>query len=162
VNLIIDRCPLQRASIALRVKITNVGVASPPASSTPIVCYLDTGFAGEFFCWRAHLVAAGIDPDMYRDPRRQRLRATLHAERSLGVPIRRADVWLLSNLPEYQDKPYRVELKTGISFRNAQSRSGGAVPRAILGMQTLLIANAKVEIDFDRRTYSLWVPDFPS
>ena len=59
------------------------------------------GFRSRTLCWRMHLEQAGLDPDNHRLRGRTLLRATLHADRPVKVPARRADVWLMSNRDEW-------------------------------------------------------------
>ncbi len=74
------------------------------------------------------------------------------------VPLRAADLWLVSNLPAWRGQPYRLELASGIAFRDV-----GALPNPdsncpLLGMRALESAGLKVLIDFAGRTVSVWVP----
>jgi hypothetical protein len=136
------------------VLLTDTVAAAQP-SAVPQRWVLDTGFSGEAFAWRWHLEEAGLDPDVEQS-------GPLRARSSLGasemVPIRNADLWLFSNLPALQGRPFRLELDPGIAFRNVAQRPDPEFHRPLVGMRALRRAGVRVQIDFTRGTVSLWVP----
>jgi hypothetical protein len=97
------------------------GLPAPPPAVQPQEWVLDTGNTGEAFAWRQHLTAAGLDPDTGRA-------GILAITSSLGgkkqfVPIRQADLWLVSNIPALANSPYRLEAFPGIPFRDVTQHS---------------------------------------
>ena len=157
--LFIDRLSFGQEQIVLRVVLAEPGSDSPPPIAQPMTCVLDTGFAGELFGWRRHLELAGLDPDDHRHPKPDRLRASLHAEKPLVLPIRKAEVWLVSNIAQNGPPPLRLELTDGMSFRDEQPPGKmNRLPRMLLGMRALWRAGLRIELDFSRGECSVWTP----
>ena len=87
----------------------------------PLACpsssgFFDPGSFGEAFAWRSHLLSEGLDPDQNRAPFSIVVTSSMGGR--LQAPVRRADLWLVSNVAEFQNAPYRVPLERGIPFRN--------------------------------------------
>ncbi|MBI1915551.1 MAG: hypothetical protein HYS12_12585 [Planctomycetes bacterium] len=126
---------------------------APPSGAQPQLWTIDTGFVGEAFAWRHHLLAAGLDPDVERV-------GTIRAVSALGAsavyPIRSADLWLVSNLPALA--PWRMELDRGIVLRDVAILPDPNLHRPLVGMQALIQSGLKLEIDFASQLLSLWVP----
>jgi len=74
------------------------------------------------------------------------------------LPVRNADLWLLSNIPALHGKPFRLESHPGIAFRNTSQRPDPEFDRPLLGMRTLHRAGVMVLIDYSTATVSLWTP----
>ncbi len=72
-------------------------------------------------------------------------------------PVRRADLWLVSNIPALRDTPYRIKLARGIAFRNVPSLPNPESNCPLLGMWALERAGLKVLMDFASDTVSVWV-----
>jgi hypothetical protein len=119
---------------------------------------VDSRFTGEAYAWRHHLVAAGLDPDMLRHGSAY---LTPVQGRPQELPLRRATLWLLSNLPALRDRPYRIELGRGIAFRDVGFLPNPESNCPLLGMRALEMAGLKVMMDFDSRAVSVWVPGSP-
>src|SRR5437764_1234319 len=68
------------------------------------------------FAWRHHLLSAGLDPDQGRGPGAVAITSSLPGK--MLVPIRRADLWLVSNVPALRGSPYPLRLDRGVPFRN--------------------------------------------
>ncbi len=88
--------PIRHWSIRLAVLPSPIGLS--PSTARPQQWVVDTGFTGEAFAWRYHLKDAGLDPDTDRGAPVQ-LRGSANVGR-VQVPVRRADLWLVSNLPQ--------------------------------------------------------------
>ncbi len=145
-------------SIALPVLVSEPGLAAPPA--LPVQrWFFDTGSSGDAFAWRHHLIVAGLDPDQNRGPGQMVVTASIGA-RSL-VPIREADLWLVSNVPALRNLPCRLSLERGIPFRNVVNLPDPQLNRPLIGMRAFRRAGLRVEIDFANDTVSVWVPDPP-
>jgi hypothetical protein len=116
---------------------------------------VDTGFTGEAFAWRHHLEDAALDPDTKRG-----VPVRLRGSTNLGgiqVPVRLADLWLVSNLPQLP--PFYLPLQVGIAFLDQRVVTPDPeFHRALLGMRPLVRAGLKLELDFANRAVSLWTP----
>jgi hypothetical protein len=170
VLLFLDRLPIHRwyyntptggqacqVSVSVPALPGDPDPACRPAEGlVPQRWVFDSGCTGEGFVWRRHLADAGLHPDRLHGPE-----ATLRtANGTINVPVRKAVLWLVSNIPALQGCPYRLPLSPGIPFQNA------AWPWAdppdlrspILGLRPLLRGGLKVEIDARGERVSLWVP----
>jgi hypothetical protein len=76
------------------------------------------------------------------------------------VPIRTADLWLVSNIPALASAPYCLRLYRGIPFRDVPSTPDPHLNRPLIGIRTLRRAGLRVEMDFAQDTISVWTPDF--
>jgi hypothetical protein len=115
----------------------------------------DSGNALEALGWRFHLEQAGIDPDQRRDPARLGVRTANWTADSLS--IRRASLWLVSNIPSLRASPFQVDLGKGFTFYDrVPPAQEGTYP--LLGMRALRRAGLRVFIDGVRGTISVWVP----
>ena len=112
--------PLSHWTIVLPVVLTEPMLLSPPSPTAATEWALDTGNRGEALAWRHHLVQAGVDPDQGRSPLPMIVRTVAGR---LAVPVRDADLWLVSNRPESRAAPYRMVLHRGLPFRDAPSRA---------------------------------------
>ena len=157
-ELFIDRLPMTQLSIRLPVIVSEPGLLRPPADAHVFDWFLDTGFTGEAFSWRPHLEAGQIDPDVNRYPRTARLRSSAF-EGVKQLPMRRADLWLTSNLEAYKDRFVCLPLDEGIVFRDEPiSSNQRRTARPLLGMRLLRRARLRLDIDFAKDTVSVWVP----
>lgn len=164
--LFIDRLPLcawgprdvfsgrRLLSVSVPVIATNRR-ATPRRGARPQRWAVDTRFTGEAYAWRHHLLEAGLYPEV------RRAGATFLTP--LGdvpqeFPVRRADLWLVSNIPALRDTPYCIELARGIAFRNVQSLPNPESNCPLLGMWALERVGLKVLMDFAGGTVSVWVP----
>jgi hypothetical protein len=169
--LFIDRLPLHRWtdhtrtpprsywSVALPVLVTEAGLAGPPTGAPLQQWFFDSGHFGEAFAWRYHLLSAGLDPDLNRSP--VRVRVTTSVGGRALVPIRQADLWLVSNLPAYRHTPCRLPLERGIPFQNIATLPDPQFNRPLIGTGALRRARLRIEIDFGADTVSVWTPDPP-
>jgi hypothetical protein len=148
--------PLSHWSVALPVLVTEAGLAAPPAGLPLQHWHLDTGHTGEAFAWRHHLQAAGLDPDQGHAPGAAALTSSLAGK--LLVPVRQADLWLVSNIPALQGRPYPVRLERGVPFRDLTALPDPNLNRPLIGMRALRRARLRVEVDFDADVVSVWVP----
>src|SRR4051794_8407298 len=116
VRLFIDRYPLHhwtdqsrksptQSSLRVPAILAEDGSGPPPFRDRPIEWVIDTGFTGEAIAWRHHLVHDNLDPDADRWPEPLSTRWTLGG-RPEQVPIRKADLWLVSNLPDLKNAPF--------------------------------------------------------
>ncbi len=79
----------------------------------------------------------------------------------VAVPVRDADLWLVSNLPALRGTPHRMVLHRGLPFRDTSSRAEPEFQRPLIRIRALRSAGMKIEIDFARDTVSVWTPDVP-
>jgi hypothetical protein len=94
--------PLTYWTVVLPVILTEPTLLGPPPVSGVQDWVLDTGNRGEAFAWRHHLTQAGLDPDQGRMPQPMTIRTVAGP---LTVPVRDADLWLVSNLPALRPTP---------------------------------------------------------
>lgn len=170
VLLFLDRLPVHRwyydtpngeracqVSVSVPVLPSDPGPASrPPEGLVPQRWVFDSGCTGEGLVWRRHLADAGVDPARLHGPE-----VTLRtANRPLNLRVRKAVLWLFSNIPALQGCPYRLPLNPGIPFRDDAWPSADPpdLYPPILGLRPLLRGGVKVEIDARREWASLWVP----
>jgi len=160
VPLFLDRLPLERLAVALPVLIAEPGLDAPP-DNTPVQAWaLDTGMSGDAFCWRFHLEQAGLDPDSRRFHRLARVTTAVHLDRPVMLHIRKADIWLVSNLDSLRGTPYRIELAQGIVFRDElPPLYTTSEPRSFLGLRALRRARLRLEFDLAAGWLSVWTPD---
>jgi hypothetical protein len=143
--------------VVLPVLLSEPGVPVPPPSAAPRLWLFDSGTRGEAFAWRQHLLDAGLDPtfDLYPRP----VIISSSAGGKQAMPIRRALLWLVSNLPTLQNSPYRLELLPGLPFRDVPQLPDPQFHRPLIGLRPLLRAGLKIELNFAQKTVSVWVPD---
>ncbi len=148
--------PFSQWTIALPVVLTEPMLLNPPSVAKATDWVLDTGIRGEAFAWRHHLVQAGLDADQGRLPLPLSVRTVAGR---LTVPVRDADLWLVSNVPVLRRTPYRMILHRGLPFRDVPSLPDPEFQRQLIGMRAMRAAGLKVEIDFAHDTISVWTPD---
>jgi hypothetical protein len=164
--LFIDRLPLYSwlparpatavplLSVSLPVIVTDLG-APPHPRARPQRWAVDTRFTGEAYAWRQHLLEAGLNPDTERNGYAS---LTPLGGAPQSFPLRKAGLWLVSNLPAWRGRPYRLELVSGIAFRDQRALPNPESNCPLLGMRALASAGLKVTIDFANRSVSVWVP----
>jgi len=167
VPLFIDRLPLREIAIdyaggrvvtwyPLLPVIVTEPKALIPADDAPCRPWkFDSGNALDATAWRFHLEQAGLDPSARLRSKTVRARAANDAVEVL--PIRKACLWLVSNIPALRGKPLRLPLYRGVPFYDRTPRRPEVV-FPLLGIRTLRRARLKVEIDFDHLTISVWAP----
>lgn len=166
--LFIDRLPFHRWTDPTRTPpppLTYWSVVLPivladPAAASPAVTaaedwVLDTGNRGEAFAWREHLVRAGLDPDAGRMPQPMTIRTV---SGRMTVPVRDADLWLVSNVPSLRATPYRISLHRGLPFHDVPTLPDPQFQRPLIGIRALRSAGLRIEIDFAADTVSVWTP----
>lgn len=157
--LFIDRLPLHRGAITLPILISDQGAVAPSSSAQKLWAF-DSGMSGDAFCWRFHLEQAGLDPDEDRLYRLVNVTTAVHFDRPVQLPVRRADIWLVSNIDSFQAAPHKLELAQGIVFRDELPPLFSMTePRAFVGLRALRRAHLRLEVDFAARVVSVWTPD---
>lgn len=143
-------------TVVLPVILTEPTLLRQPTVAGVQEWMLDTGNRGEAFAWRHHLIHAGIDPDQSRMPQSMTIRTV---SGRLTVPVRDADLWLVSNIPALQSMPCRITLHRGLPFHDVPTLPDPQFQRPLLGIRALRSAKLRVEIDFSSDTVSVWTPD---
>ena len=116
----------------------------------------DTGCSGEGLAWRQHLEDGGLDTGIGRAST-----TTMRtASGLLEVPVRKASIWLFSNIPAYRQTPYCIALNPGMPFRDADWPISHIPDHhaPIFGLRPLLRAGLRVYLDGQNDTLSVWVP----
>jgi hypothetical protein len=116
---------------------------------------VDTRFTGYAYAWRHHLAEVGLNPEQFKTGKV--FLTPLDGPPQL-YPVRKANLWLISNIAALQKHPYQVALGQGIAFRDVGSLPNPDSNCPLLGMRALAAAGLKLEIDFRRQTVSVWVP----
>ena len=75
-----------------------------------------------------------------------------------AVPIRQADLWLVSNLPILAGAMWRMQLFPGIPFHNISALPDPHFHQPLIGLYALRMAGLRVEIDFAADVVSVWTP----
>jgi hypothetical protein len=69
---------------------------------------------------------------------------------------RDASLWLYSNLSQWKDRPpYKIELNGGVVVCKESKSS----IRPLLGLNQLVDAGLRIELDAEKQLISVWVPD---
>src|SRR5205823_5110946 len=136
--------PLSYWTIVLPVMVAEPSLMGPPPVGSVQGWVLDTGNRGEAFAWRHHLVQAGLDPDQGRLP--QQMTISTVTGKAL-VPVRDADLWLVSNLVSSNPDPYRIVLHRGLPFHDVATIPDPHFQRPLIGIRALRAAGLRVEID---------------
>jgi hypothetical protein len=116
---------------------------------------VDTGNGLEAAAWRFHLERAGLSPEQHRDLQAQYGRSADGVVAAL--PVRRAGLWLVSNIPALRATPFPLSLGSGLPFYDAAHPAPeSAIP--LLGVRVLRRAGLKVLFDFAAATVSVSLP----
>jgi hypothetical protein len=148
--------PLSYWSVVVPIILSEPGLTAPLSSVNVEDWVLDTGNRSDAFAWRQHLMQAGLDPDQNRKPQTLSVRTV---SGRLIVPVREAELWLVSNIPALQGNPYRITLQRGLAFHDLQRLPDPEFERPLIGLRALRMARVRVEIDFAGDTVSVWTPD---
>jgi hypothetical protein len=144
-------------SVVLPVLLTEPSLATPPSNVQPQLWAVDTAHRGDAFAWRRHLLDASLDPDV------SRIGGAMNITTALGgrtlVPVRLADLWLVSNIPSLQGATWQIELEPGIPFNNVMTLPDPHFNRPLIGLRALRRARLRVEVDCHTDTVSVWTPD---
>ena len=148
--------PLSDWTVVLPIVLAEPTLLQPPPASSASDWVLDTGNRGEAFAWRHHLIQAGLDPDQGRMPFSMTIRTVAGR---MKVPVRDADLWLVSNVAELRPASYRMILHRGLPFRDLPTQPDPQFQRPFIGIRRCRAAGLKVEIDFANDMISVWTPD---
>ncbi len=148
--------PLGYWTVVLPLRLTEANLPAPPAGQLPQDWVLDLGNRGEGYAWRHHLLSAGLDPDKNRLVRPIAITSVVGGKTI--VPVRNADLWLVSNLPAFANAPYRMVLQRGLPFQDTTAIPDPQFQRPVIGVRALRRAGLRVEVDFARDTLSVWTP----
>jgi hypothetical protein len=149
--------PLTYYSPVLSVYVTEPGLAAPPANISPQHWVVDTGNTGEAFAWRLHLIQAGLDPDKSRLSSHIRVAGSV-IQAPQRAMLRSAALWLVSNVAQFQGRPFRLQLDRGLPFLDVPNRPDPHFQRPLIGMRAMRRAGLRVELDFAADVISVWTP----
>jgi hypothetical protein len=147
--------PVSHWTIVLPVLLTEPGLAAPPATAKIQEWVLDIGNRGEALAWRHHLLQAGLDPNQKRFPQTIAIRTVAG---TIAVPIRDADLWLVSNLSGSPLVPHRMVLERGLPFLDTPKLPDPNYQRPLIGLRALRRAGLRIEADCAYDVVSVWVP----
>ena len=143
---------IRRVEIRLRVAITEPW-SSPSDLSASIEFVLDTGtdYAEVF---PQHLNAFGIDPNT--GPSGGWVDVLLINGKKTEGRMRDATLWLFGNSSDREIDPYPIELSRGLVVIPKDDNSINLLP--VLGMNPLIDAGLRIELDGERQKFSAWIP----
>lgn len=154
----------QHVEIRLRVVMTEPTAEAPEPSSTPLEFVLDTG-ADYTSVYPEHLDAFGIPLE---GPSGGPVEVTTIDDRTFWAPTRAVTLWLFGNIAGQEYSAYPVSLSRGVVILPGYDSSaetadpvattGETGLQPLLGINSLLDARLKVEIDADSRRFSAWIP----
>jgi hypothetical protein len=160
VLLFIDRLPFHGFYPLLPMLVSEPEEETPPADAICRSWKYDTGNALDASAWRFHLARCGLYPCAPDRLAPRRVQAMVASGEELTLPVRKACLWLVSNLPHLRATPYRVPLYSGIPFRRTRyprpDRRKLAFP--LLGVRACHRAGLRIRIDADNLTVSVWTP----
>lgn len=146
--------PLRRWSVSLPATAAASELDAPLEGVVPQRWVFDTACTVDACAWRVHLEEAGLNPPI-------KLAGKTTAYSAFGTreefPIRKADLWLFSNLPALRDKPFRVTLNPGVSFFDRPCPRPEFF-RPLIGLGALIRAGVNIQLNSARTTASLWIP----
>jgi hypothetical protein len=143
--------PFRHVEICLRVAITEPTASGPPDPPHLLEFVLDTGGdCATVTC--DHLADSGIS---LAGPSGGWISVAWSDGRSTLEQTRDVTLWLYSNLPEWKDKPYRIELNGGVIVLTRTKSE----MRPLFGMNPLLESGLRIELNAQARKVSVWIPD---
>jgi hypothetical protein len=142
-------------SVSLPVLPAAPGPQAPPSGLPPQRWLLDTACTGEGLAWRPHLQSAGLNPAIRRA---SPIRIRTAGGQLQQVPVRKAALWLFSNIPALSKQPFRLALSPGIPFVDRDFSGDPELYSPVIGLQALLRAGLRVQIDFAKQMLSVWTP----
>lgn len=157
---------LRRIDIRLRIAITKPSVSAPPKSPVILEFVLDTGadYANVF---PSQLLHSNIIPDSSGG----KVPLILYDGSMIFVNMCDVTFWLYSNLKEFHHKPFKIDLNGGVVIlpeNQTQKKNGEKdlknstidnLPNPLLGMNVLIDAGLKIELNAQTHRYSVWTPD---
>lgn len=143
---------IRRVEIRLRAAITepNRSLSDPSAS---IEFVLDTG-ADYAEVFPQHLNAFGIDPET--GPSGGWVDVRLLNGQKTAARMRGAKLWLFGDSSDGETHPYPIELSRGLVVIPKLDDSIDLLP--VLGMNPLIDAGLRIELDAERQKFSAWIP----
>ncbi len=166
--LFIDRLPLARWAEGTSESwfpLLPVLVGEPedesPAAARCRLWKWDTGNTYEAYAWRFHLQRSGLYPCAADRLAPRTVRAIVASGRTAILPVRKASLWLVSNLPHLRETPLRIPLYAGIPFVNEDYPTPSAQSFAypLLGIRACRRVGLTIRIDLVNLTLSVWTPE---
>jgi len=148
--------PTTHWAVVLPVIVRDPNLPAPPPNAPVQQWVLDTGNRSAAFAWRRHLIDAGLDPDAHLSPGGMTITSAVGGK--TAVPIRLAELWLVSNVPSTPKAVWRMQLYPGIPFHDVTTLPDPQFHRPLIGLYTLRMAGLRVEIDFAADVVSVWTP----
>lgn len=145
---------IRRVEARLQMAITEPDAPAPPQTPALIEFVLDTG-ADYAHVFPHHLRDAGITSP---GPSGGAVPMMMADGSSAQGRIRDVSLWLYSNTGL---EPYRIDPNGGVTvFPDPAGRNQNTKDlRALLGMNPLVDAGVKIELNAQTRRFSVWVPE---
>lgn len=146
--------PIRQVEVRLRIALTKPTVLHAPPASAALPFVLDTAadYANVF---PETLAAFGIPLE---GPSGGYVRVILMDGSEVELPRRDVTLWLYSNIPALEHEPYRIELNGGVVVLPAPDPDIAAFVKPLLGMNPLVDAVLRLELNAQTRRFSVWVP----
>ena len=68
------------------------------------------------------------------------------------------DLWLISNIPALEARPYRIVLGDGIAYRNIRRLPEPEKNCPLIGMRALEESGLRILFDYPNKSVSVWTP----
>jgi len=155
---------LQHVEISLSVALTEPTAEAPAQPSAALDFILDTG-SDYASVYPENLDAFGIPLE---GPLGGWLEVRTIDGRWIEFPTRDVTLWLYSNMADKESRPYPVQLSRGVVVLldpvsptdppDSAELKHRADRRPLLGMNSLLDAKLRIELDAREKRFSAWVP----
>jgi hypothetical protein len=169
--LFIDRLPMQEREITqvgirlstwqplLPVIATEQENAVPARTAPCLPWKLDTAHELEASAWRFHLERVGLDPNRRKEPPEENAKIRSANDSVTELPIRKASLWLVSNIPSLRATPFPIYLFRGLPFFDTAPRRPERI-LPLVGIRALKRMRVQVNLNFqiENPTVSVWVP----
>jgi hypothetical protein len=145
-----------RIEIRLRMALTERTASVPPENPALLEFVLDTA-ADYATVFPDDLSASGIP---FAGPSGGFVTLTLMDSSRVQCPMRNVALWLYGNVPGLENQPYRIAPNGGVLIlpQPDPNHPDAADLHPLLGMNPLVDAGLKIEINSQTRLFSVWVP----
>lgn len=155
---------LQRVEIRVRAAMSEPTAEAPASPDAFLEFILDTG-TDYASVYPENLDLFGLTPE---GPAAAVIEVTMMDNHKVFAPTRDVTLWLYSNIDGREGTPHPIYLKQGVVVlpapdppAEAPGSTAEASPpclRPLLGMNCLLDAELRIEIDAGSRRFSAWIP----
>lgn len=148
---------LQRVEIRLKLTITEPNVKAPPQEPVLFDFVLDTA-ADYASVFPSNLGDSGIP---VKGPSGGEVALILMDGSTIIRCMRDVTLWLYSSQTGLTNQPYRIDPNGGVVVLPEPNVEVAPLVLPLFGMNPLLDAGLRIELNAQTRLYSVWVPDQP-